>query len=47
MFFCLRRLVSVFIIGYEFVALGKVADLGTYAPIICIAVSTVRTALQV
>ena len=42
MFFCLRRLVAAFILAYEFVALGKVADLGTYASILCITLSTVR-----
>ena len=41
MFFCLRRLVAAFILVYEYIALGKVADNGTYASIFCITVSTV------
>lgn len=40
MFFCLRRLVAAFILAYEYFVLSKVAEMETYAAILCITVST-------
>ncbi len=35
MFFCIRRTTSAFILIYEYIKLGKVADAGTQASVGC------------